>query len=169
MKIGICGTHGTGKSMFALRLATQFKAEYPGKQVGLLSEVVRSCPFPVNQQTSVLAQAWIFHSQMIKEIEMESRNDILICDRTILDSVAYSERAGFMDQMLLHLTVALSWITTYGEIYFLRPHDNPAADGFRDTDVDFQKEVDQILAGYIKTYGISVFEERHGNAVDCMA
>jgi len=163
MKIGITGTHGTGKTGFALRMAAHLKSDHPGENVGILTEVARTCPLPINKETSELAQSWIFHGQLVREIELEARNEILICDRTILDSIAYSERAGFKAQALMHLSIALDWMSSYDELYFLRPSIAPANDGFRDTDPDFQKDIDRILAGYIETYGISVAQVIVGN------
>jgi len=156
MKIGITGTHGTGKTTFANKMLSNLKSDHPGKNVGILTEVARTCPLPINKDTSELAQSWIFHGQMVKEIELEAQNEILICDRTILDSIAYSERAGFTDQAYIHLSIALGWMSSYDEIYFLRPSADPANDGFRDIDPEFQKDIDNILAGYIETYGIRV-------------
>lgn len=156
MKLGCMGAHGTGKSTFALRLAASLKDLSPDESVGVLLEAVRSCPWPVNKQTTDEAQRWIFHRQMIEELELSARNEIVICDRTILDPLAYSERAGLGDLVDAYMPAALEWMETYDEIYFLRPNGIIAADGFRDTDPQFQKEIDAILERYVNAFGISV-------------
>jgi len=156
MKIGIMGTHGVGKSRFALDIASSTKNDRPGKQLGLVSEVARDCPFPVNEGVSDTAQHWIYHMQMIREIEAATKNDILICDRTILDSLAYSKRAGFFDLLEDYLSPAVGWMATYDEVYFLRPDTDPADDGFRSTDPKFQKDIDTILADWVKIFGLTV-------------
>ncbi len=155
MKTGIMGTHGTGKTTYALRLAANLKHLQPGNQIGILGEVVRSCPFLVNQDATEEAQRWIFHEQFVREIEESSRNETLICDRTVLDSLAYSQRAGFHDLVGEAMPLALRWMKTYDELYFLQPDtDPPADDGFRDTDRAFQMEIDRILAGWVIDYKI---------------
>jgi len=105
MKIGFMGTHGTGKTTRARAMAAQLKAKDPAKRLTLLSDVARSCPLPVNEKTSDLARRWIFHRQMTREVECVAQNDIVVCDRTILD-MAYARRAGF-DFVEIYLPVAL--------------------------------------------------------------
>jgi len=150
MKIGIAGTHGTGKSTFALRMAADLKQSLPGENVGLLAEVVRKCPFPVNENATREAQLWIFHRQMTAEIEMIARNEILICDRTILDSLAYSQWAGFEDVVDAYLPIALDWMKTYDEIYYVKSNNGLSDDGFRSMEPGFQKGIDLILNHWLK-------------------
>jgi nicotinamide riboside kinase len=155
MKIGIMGTHSVGKTTLALRLAARLKRTYPEKSVGLLNEIVRQCPFPVNKKTTPNTQLWIYHKQMSEEIELSAAYDILICDRTVLDGLIYAQWAGFRDIVDDCLNQALSWIDTYSRLYWLRPNGKPVADGFRDTDVNFQQDIDGIMAAWIKQFGIS--------------
>ena len=158
MKIGIMGAHGTGKTTFAIHMMGDLLRVHLGETIGLLSEVARICPFSVNEDTSREAQAWIFHKQMITEIEMFSRNENLICDRTVIDSLAYSMRAGFQDQVDIYLDMALDWMDTYDVIYWARPDGRAVADdGFRSQDLNFQREIDVIFEQWVKVFGISCF------------
>ena len=56
MKIGISGTHGTGKSFLVYELANKYKLDYPNKEVTVITEVARQCPFEINQGASLQAQ-----------------------------------------------------------------------------------------------------------------
>lgn len=159
MKIGIIGAHGTGKTRFALKMAADLKEAYPGEQVGIVSEVVRDCPYPVNRDTTWIAQQWIWHMQFIRELEAEGKNEIIVCDRTVLDSLVYSYVAGLTDWVHANLWDAVEWMKTYDVVYFLRPGDVPPSDdGFRDVDLAWQKEVDHVFAAWIEVWRIRVVE-----------
>ena len=155
-KIGILGAHGTGKTTLSFQMAAFVKKKYPGKNVGILGEVVRSCPL-TKEANAERFQSWAFHSQITREIEAELRNDILICDRTVLDSLAYSLVAGLPEMVDLYLPVAVKWMQTYGQIYFLRPNGQAIADdGVRYTRLEGQAEIDSILHGWVEEYGLPV-------------
>lgn len=155
MKIGVTGTHGVGKTTFALRITGHLTKIYPGENIGLLAEVARQCPFAINENTTREAQLWLFHMQMPAEIEMAVKNEILVCDRTILDSLAYAQWAGFLDMVDAYLPIAIDWVDTYDEIYWMRPNGGQLVDdGFRSIDPDFQNEIDQIFAGWFRIYNL---------------
>ena len=152
MKIGVMGTHGAGKTTYVNEIANRIVKR---NMVGILEEVARRCPFPVNKQTSVNAQTWIYHTQIVKEIELEAAHDILICDRTILDGIAYAQRAGLEEFVDAYLFRALSWLDTYDFLCWIRPGRLPEDDEFRDTDPIFQAEIDNILEAWIEKFGIT--------------
>ena len=57
MKIGLVGSHGTGKSTLSYLLAGELqKRDY---SVGLILETVRECPFPINEDSPLEAQLWM--------------------------------------------------------------------------------------------------------------
>jgi len=156
--IGIMGAHGTGKSTLAWQLAQTYK-RCKGDTIRMVTEVARRCPFAVNRDTSEEAQAWIFHMQMISEIEACARAEIVICDRTVWDSLAYAQAAGFDDLVDACMLEAIRWSDRYTEICFLRPIPGRLqADGFRDPDPAFQKQIDEILAEWVRVYSIPVRE-----------
>ena len=153
-KIGIMGAHGTGKTTLSFQMAAYVKKNYPSKRVGIVGEVVRTCPVQ-KEKNPVTFQMWVFYSQIICEIEVALRNNILICDRTVLDSLAYSLVDGLPEMVDLYLPIAVKWMQTYGQIYFLRPNGQPIVDdGVRYTDLAGQAEIDSILHGWIEEYKI---------------
>jgi len=156
--IGLMGTHGTGKSTYSRKLWAWAQKEFGGG-VSLIKEVARRCEYPVNKETSAEAQLWIFTTQMAEELAAMRRAEVVICDRTVLDGLAYSEAAGLTDVVDACLPMALMWIERYSEIYWFRPvKGRLVADGFRDTDPKFQAEIDMILADWIITYHLKVTE-----------
>jgi hypothetical protein len=84
------GTHGTGKTTAALEFASSLKKKYPTKRIGFLSEVARTCPYPINQFINDKSQMWIFSTQISRELSMLSYNDIVVSDRSAIDAIAYT-------------------------------------------------------------------------------
>lgn len=158
MKIGIMGTHGTGKTTYAFQLAYTMKRDY-GCGVCVVSETARRCPYPINANTTATAQRWIFHTQMISEMDAMRFHDIVICDRTALDNLAYAKRAGFNFLVDAYFPIAIDWMRMYDKIVFLRPSFPLVDDGVRDVDPIFQEDIDTILTGWIEEYSIPIVKE----------
>ncbi|MFH1607709.1 MAG: AAA family ATPase [archaeon] len=87
MKIAFIGTHGTGKTTLAHELTSKLKKK--GSDVDFLGEIVRKCPFPINENTTKKSQIWIILNQIIKEMETEERCKVLVSDRSVLDGYCY--------------------------------------------------------------------------------
>jgi len=158
MKIGIMGAQGTGKSTLALKLAAEYKQNHPGENVGLLTGTARNCPFQLNKNTTFEGQLWIWHAQFKAELEMSARYKILVCDRTVLDNLAYSKYAGFNSLCDDCFYTALDWLKTYDSLYWLRPDKQLITDGFRDPDPQFQADIDLIFKEWIDKYHINVIQ-----------
>jgi len=85
IKIGICGTHGSGKTTKAKELEDHCAGI--GKKVYVVHEVARSCPLPLG---TIVAQEWIWQHQMAQERgAMHANVDVIICDRTVMDNLMY--------------------------------------------------------------------------------
>jgi len=87
MKVAFIGTHGTGKTTLAHELVVKLKKQ--GIHTEFLEEIARTCPFPINEEVSEKAQEWIILNQYIREIELDNKYEVLVCDRSILDSYVY--------------------------------------------------------------------------------
>lgn len=153
MKIAYSGTHGTGKSTSVFNECFNYKKKYKDKEVGIITEIPRKSPFPLNQQATVQSQWWIFSTQIKKELEFSNIYDIVICDRSIVDGIAYTY---FIDKSLSisFLDMAEKFINTYHKIYFklVKNNDYLIDDGVRATDKKYQKDVeDKMLEFY---YGL---------------
>ena len=154
------GTHGTGKSTAAYKLAHQFKITNPGKEVGLLMEVARQCPLPIlakGQNPTEEAQRWIFGKQLSIEIEMATKFDIVVADRTIVDTIAYTTALGFIDLANAMLGFIQRHMAIFKEIRMLKAIDMPLIDdGLRHMDEGIRREVERHLILIYKMLGIKI-------------
>jgi hypothetical protein len=117
-----------------------------GRRVELITETARECPFPLNEEATRQAYQWIIARQIQIEIEKSARADILVCDRSVLDNFAYYHRryGGDGEQLAALRGYCLSWMETYDLLVRL-PVTRPLMfDGFRSTDVEFQREIDKL-------------------------
>jgi len=154
LKIAFVGTHGTGKTTLCYELAAWMKKREA--RVDMVREVARRCPLPINQETTLDAQSWILHSQIAEEIQLASQQDVVICDRSVLDNYAYLvHRLGpqrVLDELVAH------WMTTYTHLFKVPIVGAPAFDGTRDTSRAFQEGIDQTVDQLLARFGV---EARH--------
>ena len=143
-KIALVGTHGVNKTTIAYELAGVLKRR--GRTVELITEIARECPFPLNEQATREAYHWIIARQVQREIEKAPRADVLVCDRSVLDNFAYFvRRYGKTGSESLALGgYCLAWMETYDLLVRLPIAQPLTADGFRSTDLDFQREIDHL-------------------------
>lgn len=154
MKIAFIGTHGVGKTTLVYEFVTFLKKK--GYNADVLTEIVRRCPFPINEERTLDTQRWILFKQITEEMELCNKNDIVVCDRSSLDSYAYLF-SKFGDDMLT-LGVVSEWVKTYDLVF--KVGINPEflkEDGIRSVDKDFQKEIDMAVDVLIENLGIKVY------------
>ncbi len=116
MKISFSGTHGTGKTTSAYKLAYKMKISNPGKTVGLYLSQNRDCPYGFNKKASKQAQLWIFATQLKNELDLATKFDILITDRTVYDPIAYAYYFGYIDLANDLLSCSLHHVNSYNKI-----------------------------------------------------
>jgi nicotinamide riboside kinase len=92
IKIAIVGTHFIGKSTLCNNLLEYLNSE--GFNAGLIEEVVRHCPYPVNEMATLKAQDWILKEQKRREEELEKKHDVIVMDRGVIDNFAYWMRVA---------------------------------------------------------------------------
>jgi len=156
MKIAFSGTQGTGKTTAMYKLAYEMKMKYPSGIVSIISEVARESPFPINTNSTEDSQWWIFNEQIRRENDYTKRtrpyDSILICDRTVMDAVAYTRYRGFdwekmYEQAVVHMK-------TYDTVYFhcteVHPYNFP--DTIRSTDDLFRENIESLLLDLYSRY-----------------
>lgn len=141
MKIAFIGTHGVGKTTLCFDLASRLKRLDMG--VDIVKEVARSCPLPINRNTTLEAQAWILHSQIAQEIGACANYEAVICDRSVVDNYAYLVhkvgRRPDYDELVR------SWVRSYSGIFKVPVIQEPTFDGMRDLSHEFQMEIDRVI------------------------
>lgn len=151
MKIALIGTHGVGKTTLCFDLAARLKRR--DVDVELVREVARHCPLPINRETSVAAQSWILHTQAAWELEAEATHPVVLCDRSILDNYCYLlAAAGSQPQLEAFVSF---WVRTYTLLVRVPLWTSPRWDGVRDTDLTFQRRIDELLVGQLELRGLS--------------
>ena len=148
MKIAIVGTHGTGKSTLSYLMASHYKKQ--GKNVKIIQEVARSCPFPINHGMTVEAAKWIYYEHARKELEAVAKHDVVIGDRSVYDSFVYASYFQLFGGDLHDLDIiAYEHLSTYDRVVFVRPDIPLQTDGTRSPDVEFQIGIDQLYRDVI--------------------
>ncbi len=150
MKIAFIGSHGVGKTTLCFDLASRLKRLDLG--VDIVKEVVRSCPLPINQDTTLEAQAWIIHTQIAEEIASATQYEAVICDRSVLDNYAYLVHKVGRQQEYDLLTGR--WITSYSGLFKVPVIDTPSFDGMRDVSGTFQREIDEVIDELLDVFKI---------------
>jgi thymidylate kinase len=149
VKIAFIGTHGVGKTTLCYDLAACLKKR--DVTVELVREVARECPLPINKETTLTAQSWILHTQIAWELAAEAKSEVVVCDRATLDNFCYLKRAGgagAREDALASLVA--SWTPTYDMLVKVPICGALKFDGVRDTDIAFQRDIDEMIDGMLE-------------------
>ena len=155
MKIAFVGSHSCGKTT-AAHYTVSYLKQHGFNNVMFGPEIARRCPYPIGEHADFRTQAWILCNQIEQEIELESKADIVILDRSVLDVEVYSHYLFSRQKLKLKemewiLTVANKWMRTkpYDAILFMTPLEL-VSDWARGENVDFQLKVNRLFESYIR-------------------
>ena len=152
MRVGICGTHCSGKTTLARALAAEF-------DLALVEEVAAA--FPRESRGSLATQFAIQQAQIAAE---RAAGPDFVSDRTVLDNAAYIEWCARhvpqesplsvytaiwkgQDAAIAHLLAA-----PYDLLVFVDEYFPPEENGVRSLDADQQVFVHKRLAGSLAFY-----------------
>lgn len=157
-KIGVCGSHCVGKSTLVHALGRSL-------DLPIVEEVVRNCPHPVNEHGNIVAQTWILAEQVAQE--MKNFLTGTVTDRTSIDVIGYAKyltdngRIKEEDYFRL-MRAAYAWGITYDAILYVPIEVPLTGDGFRSTNAEYQKAVDQNIVN-ILSFGLYRYTAITGN------
>jgi hypothetical protein len=152
LKLAFVGTHGVGKTTLCFDLASQLKRLDLG--VEIVKEVARRCPLPINENTTLDAQAWILHTQIAEELEATALYEAVICDRSVLDNYAYLvARQGRREDLD---GLVGSWIRGYNALFKVPVMSAPSFDGMRAVSRTFQLEIDATIDRLVREFDVPV-------------
>jgi nicotinamide riboside kinase len=152
LKLAFVGSHGVGKTTLCFDLASQLKRLDFG--VELVKEVARRCPLPINEETTLDAQAWILHTQIAEEMAAAATYEVVVCDRSVLDNYAYLvARVGRRPELD---PLVGSWIRSYDALYKVPVLEAPSFDGTRAVSRNFQMEIDATIDELVTAFGVEV-------------
>ncbi len=156
MKIAIIGTHSTGKTTILENLSHYFQAL--GKEVVVLPEYARLCPFPINEATTLEAQKWILLSQITEENKIDHSDKILLSDRATIDNFAYLYRIGQSEAIENFERCAVAHMKTYDFVFKTQKLSLAAKeDGIRSTDLEFRDMIDRLITHLLLKHNIRHF------------
>ena len=141
VKLAFIGTHGVGKTTLCYDLGAVLKKR--GLHVDLVKEVARLSPLPINRKTSLEAQMWILTTQIAEEIRSAAHHEVVVCDRSVLDNYAYLVFAAGKQRWLEPLVNR--WMRSYDLLFKVPISGTASADGIRDTDEFFMRQIDQLV------------------------
>ena len=146
MKIAYSGTHGTGKTTSAFEKCLDVKMNHSDVTVTIVNEIARRCPFPINKDVTSITQLWLVNKQINEEIVASSLFDVVICDRTVMDYLAYTSLVS-KDLYKRLLPMVEYHASSYDLITVktIEENDYMVDDGTRSLDTEFRKEVENAL------------------------
>ena len=174
IKIGIAGTHSTGKSTFLAALASLLEGR--GLKIGRINDLARRARdlgFPILTGHTYESTLWIMAECMRKEAEASLTCDVILVDRPVLDALGYlqaalevtgrSVRPGRLDELK---AIARAHTADYDLLVVTSlDHDVPLGEG-RDQDLMFRnaaaKHIDALMLdlapGALRMTSINVSE-----------
>ena len=184
LKIAFIGSHGVGKTT----LCSSVHARLKQKNIAsfMIDEIASDLPkgFEINEKTDFESQFYILLKQMERELIYTRKHyRVLCCDRSVLDSLAYSHNAmqtlkkikfheiAFMENFVKY------WVKTYDNLFLLEAFDDIIEDdNYRSTDIEFRDKIHEIILSYIekmkikrKVHNISgTIEERTQKVMDIL-
>lgn len=164
-KIGITGTHGSGKTTKAKELFDRFVDV--NKTIIVVDEVARSCPHTLG---TIKAQEWIWHEQMSREKHAMTQDvDVVICARTVMDNLMYFYDLIVPDLLDNHplcrrwwelYQEATNWMPTYTQVIRLPLNLEwlQADDPIRPKDVKYARRINALFDRFVQPYATGEFE-----------
>lgn len=153
VKIGIAGTHSTGKSSFLHQLKTTLQQKgISAVQLPSLAVAAKDKGFPILRNHTYESTLWIIATCMQQEAEASLIADIILVDRPVIDALAYltaalavSGRDLPSDKLLNLRTIVAAHSQTYDLLFVTALDPNmPLAPG-RDPDPVYRSTVAQQL------------------------
>lgn len=149
-KIAFIGSHSVRKSNAVHAFASTIGRA--GRSVEVGREVVRFNPLGLNEGATAEAQLWVLMAQVQQELELASRAEVLVTDRSVVDNFAYYLRATGGEDPFGVEPLIRRWASTYDLSVRLLPDVGLLADGVRSTNDAFRDEIEAILDRILPIY-----------------
>ncbi|OFW64178.1 MAG: hypothetical protein A2135_07315 [Actinobacteria bacterium RBG_16_67_15] len=149
-KIAFIGSHSVRKTNAVHAFASAVGRA--GRSVEVGREVVRFNPLGFNEGATPEAQLWVLMAQIQQELELRTRAEVLVTDRSVVDNYAYFLRVtGGADPFDVEPLIR-RWSHTYDLFVRLLPDVGLTPDGVRSTNDAFREEIEAILDEIIPQY-----------------
>ncbi len=123
-KFALIGTSCVGKTTLLLELEQVLQKTYHDKKIVVVQEAARYYfeKRKVNNPFSYISQSNI--QSLVKKFEQNAQlqePDMIICDRSVVDSIAYSQAKGTRKDVEKLYDKARKWLVTYDHFFLLDP------------------------------------------------
>lgn len=149
-KIAFIGSHSVRKSNAVHAFASTIGRA--GRSVEVGREVVRFNPLGLNEGATPEAQLWVLMAQVQQELELRSRAEVLVTDRSVVDNFAYFLRVTDGADPFGVEPLVRGWARSYDLLVRLLPDVALLADGVRSTSDAFRDEIEAILDRILPDY-----------------
>lgn len=140
-KFAFVGSHNCGKTSTVWSVASELKKR-GFNRFNVVPEVARFCPYPLG--SNFISNLWMITNQITLEAQTERFHDVVICDRSVYDNIAYALTHSCSEEEVTVLSkIAEAWgrFSPYTVIFYFKPL-TLEADGVRTIDPALQKQVD---------------------------
>jgi nicotinamide riboside kinase len=149
-KIAFIGSHSVRKSNAVHAFASTIGRAGVSVEVG--REVIRFNPLGMNEAATPEAQLWVLMAQVQQELELRSRAEVLVTDRSVVDNFAYYLRVTAGADPYAVEPLVRRWAQTYDLFVRLLPDVALLADGVRSTSDAFRDEIEALLDRILPAY-----------------
>ena len=165
-KIGLIGTHGTGKTTLAALVSGELKkAGIEAKFIGEVATEAKEKGLAINEKTTIQAQMWILYTQFAAELVLGTeRHDrpnyqVLICDRGP-DNYCYLEHNVGRDEDALQMILNHARNFPYDRLYLLPITESGirGGAGTRSVNPGFQKDMDNKIRSFLAEQSFDYIE-----------
>lgn len=161
MKIGFTGSQGTGKTTLA-KYMLKDKAFKDYSFVPSTARIAEAEGFKVNRDADPLSQLLTTVGRVTAEYAVDKMGLNTISDRTPLDSLAYTTYqfnnvwTDFNSKYYWQVSYDLveKYMSEYDVIFYFPPYWEPKGDGLRDTDPQYQEDIDVLIATFLASMNV---------------
>jgi thymidylate kinase len=171
LKIGIIGTHYSGKTALCHQVVGQLRSE--GFLIDYVREAARNSYYLASGVFNYAMQLDILNRQISEELEILRTSELVICDRTVLDVLAYScnlpeplTELESIYKKCIEIT-AYEFLKTY-DILFLKTDyfdTLKSNDGLVQKDNQFQNKIFLTLKSIIERTNLTIIEIDSNNGL----
>jgi hypothetical protein len=148
VKVAFSGTHCSGKTTTIKKL--QKRLARLGVDATCVFEVIRNCPYTINEAGTERTEVWVMSQQILAELNITAK--VALLDRCIFDNLSYAEwscQRGKLPKEVFEFlnSVAFGWaqLNPYSLIFVLEPLPL-VGDGVRSTSRKYQWEIHDIMS-----------------------
>lgn len=172
LKIGIIGTHYSGKTALCHQVVGQLRSE--GFLIDYVREAARNSYYLASGIFNYAMQLDILNRQISEELEVLRTSDLVICDRTVIDVLAYSYNLPEPESKLESIykkcieITAYEFLKTYDLLLFKTDYFDTlkSNDNLVQKDNQFQNRIFSTIKNIIDTTNLTIIEIDSKNGLD---